>query len=221
MKSRIRVKICGITNLADAQAAVRSGADALGFNTYHKSPRCISPQQIKLIVDRLPPFICNVGLFVNASEAFVLDACSQVRFDLLQFHGDETNDYCRQFGVPFIKAIRVQSLAQLKSEAGLFPDSQGILFDAYAPNALGGTGKSFDWSLLVGSNASEKELDNNVILAGGLNVDNVGLAIATVEPYSVDVSSGIEISPGRKDHQKMQKFIGAVNFATQQTGSND
>jgi phosphoribosylanthranilate isomerase len=214
MNSRIRVKICGITNLEDARAAVRSGADALGFNTYHKSPRCITPQQIKQIVDQLPPFVCNVGLFVNATEAFVRAACSQTRFDLLQFHGDETNDYCRQFDVPFIKAIRVQSLAQLKSEAALFPDSQGILFDAYDPNALGGTGKSFDWSLLVGSDSSEKELDNNVILAGGLHVDNVGLAIATVKPYSVDVSSGVEISPGLKDHQKMQKFIDAVSLAT-------
>lgn len=215
MNSRIRVKICGITNLEDALAAVSSGADALGFNTYDKSPRCITPKEIRQIVDQLPPFICIVGLFVDASDSFVRAACSQVRFDLLQFHGDEANEYCRQFDIPFIKAIRVQSLEQLNTEAARYPDSQGILFDAYDPNALGGTGKSFDWSLLDGSNKRQKELYDNVILAGGLHVDNVGLAIETVEPYSVDVSSGVEISPGQKDHQKMQKFIDAVDNATQ------
>ena len=218
---RTRIKICGVTNLADALAAAYSGADALGFNTYDKSPRCIKPKQIKQIVDQLPPFVSVVGLFVNASESFVRAACSEVRFDLLQFHGDEANEYCRQFDIPFIKAIRVQSLEQLESEATRFPDSQGILFDAYASNALGGTGKSFDWSLLNFSNTSQKELHNNVILAGGLHVDNVRLAIETVGPYSVDVSSGIEISPGQKDHQKMQKFIDAVNSSTQRMSTNN
>jgi len=213
MNLRTRVKICGITNLEDAIAAVESGADALGFNTFEKSPRYLSPVRIREIAESLPPYVSIVGLFVNASPDFVQNACHEVPFDLLQFHGDESDDYCSQFDLPFVKAIRVQTLEQLLSEAKKFPSSIGILFDAFDQAALGGTGRSFDWAFLKKDRQVQHIKKLNIILAGGLNPENVIEAISEVAPFAVDVSSGVETSPGKKNKLAMERFISAVQSA--------
>jgi len=213
MKQRTRVKICGITNLEDAQVAIEAGADALGFNNYEKSPRYLPFHEMNQIVEQLPPYVTIVGLFVNAEEAFVREACSRVRFDLLQFSGDEENEFCSRFDLPFMKAVRVQSLEQLNSQVAGYPKSQGFLFDAHEPKLYGGTGKTFDWTMLNERSRSAGGHDYSTVLAGGLTPENVALAITTVRPYAVDVSSGVEQAPGQKDRSKIESFISAVETA--------
>ncbi|MBR9828243.1 MAG: phosphoribosylanthranilate isomerase [Oceanospirillales bacterium] len=199
-----RVKICGITCYADAMSAIEAGADALGFVFYEPSPRYLSPAAAADIIRRLPPFVTTVGLFVNAAEDLVADVIQQTGIDLLQFHGDEPEDFCRRFGRPYIKAFRVRPELDIMALVQRYTSARGVLLDAYRPGVPGGTGDVFDWALIPPSLAPK------VILAGGLTADNVATAVARVAPYAVDVSGGVESAPGRKDDVKISAFMAAV-----------
>lgn len=201
---RVRVKICGITRVEDALNAVENGADAIGLVFYAPSPRHVGIDQAIEIANRIPAFVSVVGLFVNAEASFVNHVISQVKLDLLQFHGDESPEECASYGLPFIKAIRVKSDTNLVQCAKDFSASKALLLDTYAEGVAGGTGYVFDWSLIP------TELDKPVILAGGLNVQNVAQAIMKVRPYAVDVSGGVEISKGIKDAAKIAAFMQQV-----------
>lgn len=198
----VKVKICGITNLEDAQAAVEEGADMLGFIFYNKSPRYIKPEKAKEIISNLPQEIEKVALFVNEEKGAVADALSRIReINLLQFHGDETPDYCNAFNKRIIKAIRVKNKDSIRELASY--NVNFFLLDAWKKDVYGGTGLNFDWKLT--ENAKQYKVP--IILSGGLNPDNVKKAIELVKPYAVDVSSGVEISPGKKDSELIKKFI--------------
>ncbi len=199
-----RIKICGLTRAEDVQAAANSGADALGLVFYDKSSRNISVQQAAQLARIIPPFITVVGLFVNAEANFVRAVLKHVSLDLLQFHGEESPDFCAQFGKPYIKAIRVKSGIDLLQCAARFHTAQGLLLDAHVEGIEGGTGKTFDWTLIP-------TLPLPVILSGGLQPGNVASAIQQVRPYAVDVSSGVEITKGIKDAAKIATFINEVN----------
>jgi phosphoribosylanthranilate isomerase len=199
-----RVKICGITDLADALDAIAAGASALGFVFYKPSPRYVSPQLAADIIRQLPPFVTTVGLFVNASQAEVAQVLEQTAIDLLQFHGDEPEVFCRGFARPYIKAFRVRPGLDVMQQVALYPSARGVLLDAYRPGVPGGTGEAFDWALIPAALAPQ------VILAGGLNADNVAEAISQVTPYAVDVSGGVEAAPGRKDRARINAFMAAV-----------
>jgi phosphoribosylanthranilate isomerase len=199
-----RVKICGITDLADALDAIAAGASALGFVFYKSSPRYVSPQLAADIIRQLPPFVTTVGLFVNASQAEVAQVLEQTAIDLLQFHGDEPEVFCRGFARPYIKAFRVRPGLDVMQQVALYPSARGVLLDAYRPGVPGGTGEAFDWALIPAALAPQ------VILAGGLNADNVAEAISQVTPYAVDVSGGVEAAPGRKDRARINAFMAAV-----------
>lgn len=204
-----RVKICGITRAEDALAVVRSGADALGFVFYEKSPRHVNIQQAAQLVAALPPFVTTVGLFVDADAAFVRETLERVPLDLLQFHGDESPDYCAQFNRRYLKAIRVKAGVDLLQCASDFRDAAGLLLDAHVEGIPGGTGATFDWALIP------EGLPLPVILSGGLDAENVATAIKQVRPYAVDVSSGVEsggVEAGRKikDAVKIARFMQEV-----------
>lgn len=201
---RTRVKICGITRVEDALSAVERGADAIGLVFYDRSPRNVSISQAIEIASNIPAFVSVVGLFVNAQQGFVDEAIRQVKLDLLQFHGDETPEQCAQFERPFIKAVRVKSDTNLVQYAQEFSAARGLLLDTYTEGVAGGTGHVFDWNLIP------KQLAKPVILAGGLNADNVAKAILQVRPYAVDVSGGVEISKGIKDADKIAAFMQQV-----------
>jgi phosphoribosylanthranilate isomerase len=196
-----RIKICGITRAVDALAAARSGADAIGLVFYERSPRHVSIAQAKQLVTALPPFVSVVGLFVNAERTFVREALANVPLDLLQFHGDESPEYCAQFDHPYLKAIRVKAGVDLLQCASDFHNAKGLLLDAHVEGIPGGTGATFDWALIP------KQLSLPVILSGGLDVENVAAAIKQVRPYAVDVSSGVEAGKGIKDAVKIAAFI--------------
>jgi phosphoribosylanthranilate isomerase len=200
----VRVKICGITNLADAEAAVAAGADALGFIFYDKSPRYVTIQQAADISKALSPFVMRVGVFVNAPEDFILSAMGKCQLTMLQFHGDEPPEFCSQFGIMKMKAFRVRDAETLKE----FPKFQtdAYLLDAYSSSTLGGTGKTFNWDLAV----EAQQLGKPIFLSGGLNPENVAAAVQKVRPFAVDVSSGVESSPGKKDPAKVKAFIAAA-----------
>ncbi len=200
----VRVKICGITNLADAQVAAEAGADALGFNFYDRSPRFIPTKVAAEISRALPPFTLRVGVFVNPSEELVLRAIGECGLSLLQFHGDEPPDFCTQFGLMSMKAFRMRDAGSLKELPEYRTDAW--LLDAYASDALGGTGERFNWDLAI----EVQKLGKPVFLAGGLTPENVAEAIRKVNPFGVDVSSGVESSPGKKDHAKVRAFIKAA-----------
>ncbi len=204
---RTRVKICGITRPEDALAAVNNGADAIGVVFYAQSPRCVSIAQAREIVTILPPFVSAVGLFVNAQAYEIKEVLSEVTLDLLQFHGDETPAFCAQFSRPYFKAIRVQHETNLLQYASDFADAKGLLLDAHSSTAYGGTGQTFDWTLIPAN------LPKPVVLAGGLTPENVGAAIKQVQPYAVDVSGGVEAAKGIKDAAKIAAFMRAVNNA--------
>ncbi len=195
------VKICGITNEADALAATEAGADALGLMFYEPSPRNVSLKVAAEIARQLPPFMIKVGVFVNAPEDLVLRAIGECGLNIVQFHGDETPDYCQLFPVMTIKAFRIRDAESLKS----LPDYQtdAWLLDAYVADKLGGTGAKFNWDLAVDA----QKLGRPIFLAGGLTPENVADAVRQVRPYAVDVSSGVEASPGKKDHEKVRAFI--------------
>ncbi len=202
-----RVKICGITNLADAQTAAAAGADALGFNFYEKSPRCLTVAAAAKISRELPPFVMRVGVFVNAPEDEVLRAIGECGLGLLQFHGDEPPDFCTQFGLMSMKAIRIRDTASLQELPKYQTDA--YLLDAFSPEARGGTGETFNWDLAI----EAQKLGKPIFLAGGLTPENVADAVRRVRPFAVDVASGVESSPGRKDPQKVRDFIAAVRSA--------
>jgi phosphoribosylanthranilate isomerase len=199
-----RIKICGITRAEDAQSAASSGANAIGLVFYQRSLRFVSIAQAKQLADALPPFVTVVGLFVNAEAAFVREVLANVPLDMLQFHGDETPEYCVQFGKPYLKAIRVKAGVDLLQCASDFRSAKALLLDAHVDGIPGGTGTAFDWTLIP------RQLSLPVILSGGLDTKNVAAAIKQVRPYAVDVSSGVEASKGIKDAEKIATFINEV-----------
>lgn len=199
--SSVKVKICGLTRSQDVDAAVEAGADAIGF-VFASSPRQLSVDTAAELTAHVPAGVLRVGLFMGQSRGDIRSVLARVSLDLLQFHGPLDNAFCRSFGMPFIKAISVAS-SRAVSAARRYPDATGILFDSPAPGGAGGTGKTFDWSLLDTS-------VTDVWLAGGLNAENVGLAVAAVRPAWVDVSSGVEEVPGRKNHAMMRAFVQAA-----------
>jgi len=200
----VKVKICGITNAPDALAAVEAGADALGFMFYEPSPRHVSIPQVAGIIKELPPFIIKVGVFVDAPEDLVMRAISDCGLNLLQFHGNEPPEYCTQFGVMSMKAFRIRDAGSLTALQEYPTDAW--LLDAFVADKLGGTGEKFNWDLAI----EAKKLGRPIFLAGGLTPSNVAEAVRTVQPYAVDVSSGVEATPGRKDHAKVREFIQAA-----------
>jgi phosphoribosylanthranilate isomerase len=201
------VKICGITRVEDAVAAARLGAHALGFVFYQGSKRNVIPEAVAAIVRKLPPFVTVVGLFVNADEHQVHETLRCVRLDLLQFHGEESPEYCSGFGIPYIKAIRIRPKVNLLQYAQSYRAARGLLLDAYVEGAHGGTGAIFDWNLVPDA------LPMPIVLSGGLDAGNVTQAIRRVKPWAVDVSSGVESVPGLKDANKMAAFFQGVRNA--------
>lgn len=201
---RTRVKICGITRAEDASAAIQHGCDAIGLVFYEPSPRYVTPATARSIAAGLPPFVSAVGLFVDADAEYVREVLSQVRLDLLQFHGDETPEYCRQFGVPYLKAVRVRPETNLLQYAAAYADAKALLLDAYMPGTPGGTGTTFDWALIP------RDFPKPIILAGGLDAGNVSEAIRQCRPYAVDVSGGVERQKGIKDAEKIAAFMRGV-----------
>lgn len=199
-----RIKICGITRVEDALIAAEAGADAIGLVFYEASPRSVTIDQAKMICKAIPPFVTTVGLFVNASKNLVHQVIAEIPLNLLQFHGEETASYCDQFNCPWIKAIRVHANVDISTEIASYANAQGILLDSYVAGVQGGTGKTFDWSLIPHS------ITKPLILAGGLTVNNVQQLIKIVKPYAVDVSGGVEVSKGIKDACKMKAFIKKV-----------
>lgn len=199
-----RIKICGITRAEDARSVASCGADALGLVFYAKSPRHVTLQQAQAVCRAVPPFLTVVGLFVNPAEAEVREALAQVPLDVLQFHGEETPEFCAQFGRPYLKAIRVRSDVDLIQCAARYAGAQALLLDAYVEGTHGGTGAMFEWSLIPA------ELRSQIILSGGLDAGNVAEAVRQVRPYAVDVSSGVEAAKGIKDAAKVAAFIKEV-----------
>jgi len=201
----VKVKICGITNLDDALDAVDAGADALGFMFYDGSPRNMSAKAAAEIIRQLPPFVAKVGVFVDPGEKAVLEMISLCGPDTLQFHGAETPAFCRKFSpLKVFKAFRIRNLESLQSLPAYKTDAW--LLDSFVPDKPGGSGVTFNWDLAV----EARKLGPPIILAGGLTPENVADAVRKVRPYAVDVSSGVESSPGKKDHAKMRDFIAAV-----------
>jgi phosphoribosylanthranilate isomerase len=201
---RTRIKICGVTRVDDAAAAVRAGADAIGLVFDRRSPRFIAPEQASLIVRSLGPFVTTVALFVNAEPWFAREVLQRVPVHLLQFHGDETPEQCRSYDLPYIKAIRMRENLDLHERSRTYLDAAALLLDTYDPDVAGGSGKRFDWTRVPA------DLPRPIVLAGGLTPDTVAEAIRTVRPYAVDVSSGVEVSKGVKDVNKIEAFVRAV-----------
>jgi phosphoribosylanthranilate isomerase len=208
--NRTRVKICGITRVEDARAAIDSGADALGLVFYSKSPRYVELSVAANIARTIGPFVTIVGLFVNAGEAQVREAVKTVGLDMLQFHGDEDEVYCAQFERPYIKAIRMSPELDVKEVMTKYPSARGFLFDAWNKDKYGGTGETFEWDRL---SILKESVDTDIpfILAGGLTPENVNQAVAAVKPYAIDVSGGVELSPGIKSPELIQQFIDRSN----------
>lgn len=204
MFMRTRAKICGITRIEDALTAIKYGADAIGLVFYAPSPRHVTIEQAAAISAALPPFVTVVALFVNPSKAEVNDVLSQVRIDLLQFHGDESEAECAWFSLPYLKAIRVKHDTNLIQYAQTYRSAKALLLDTLSDNAIGGTGQIFDWGLIPAN------MPLPIILAGGLTSVNVATAIRQVQPYAVDVSGGVEQSKGIKDATKIAEFMSAI-----------
>ena len=199
-----RVKICGITRIEDAICAAEMGADAIGLVFYAPSPRAVGIQQAANLVDALPPFVTTVGLFVNAEPEFVREVLAAVPLDLLQFHGDESPEYCEGFKRPYMKAIRMRDDVSLESSALEYTTAKALLLDSYQPGIPGGTWMTFDWGRIP------EKMQKPIILAGGLDAENVAQAIQQTSPYAVDVSGGVEASKGIKDAAKIAAFINEV-----------
>ena len=203
---KTRIKICGLTREEDVDAAVAAGADAIGFVFYPPSPRYVMPQRAAELAKRIPPFVDVVGLFVNETPELVLAACAALPINVLQFHGDEDEAYCQQFARPYLRAARVRPGLDLVEFASSFPDARGLLLDAFV-EGYGGGGHVFDWTLIP------PDLPGYLVLSGGLTAENVGDAVRRVRPVAVDVSSGVEMSKGIKDHSKIAAFVAAVRKA--------
>ena len=209
---RTRVKICGITREQDATAAVQLGADALGLVFYPKSPRHVTLAQARNVAIAVAPFVTVTGLFVNASEDHIRDVLANVPLGLLQFHGQETNEQCNCFGLPFIKSIAMQRETDLLSLMSGYPDAAGFLLDAWQPELHGGGGVAFDWQQVP------EGIPVPIILAGGLTPGNVATAIGSVQPYAVDVSTGVEVDKGIKSREKIEAFMREVRNSEARTG---
>jgi phosphoribosylanthranilate isomerase len=203
----LKIKICGITRPQDAEAAVEAGADLLGLVFYEKSPRHVDLDQAGRVCRVIPPHVLRVGLFVNAEPDRVMEAASHCGLHLLQFHGDESPEYCAQFGLMTMKAFRVRGPETLQQLSRYHTDAW--LLDAFVEGKFGGTGQRFDWSLA----AQAARLGRPLFLAGGLTPENVAEAVCTVQPYGVDVSGGVESAPGEKDAAKVRAFIRAARDA--------
>ncbi len=202
-----KVKICGVTNVSDAVAAAEAGADMIGLNFYEGSPRHITVANAAEIARALPPFVLRVGVFVNPAEALVTRALGECGLSLLQFHGDETSEFCTRFGLMSLKAFRLRDADSLKPLARYQTDA--FLLDAYSSSGLGGTGETFNWDLAVAA----RQFGKPIFLAGGLTPDNVAAAVQKVTPFAVDVSSGVESAPGKKNPARVRAFIQAVRAA--------
>ena len=200
-----KIKICGFTNADNAREAALVGVDAIGLVFYEKSPRNVDINTAREIVAALPPFVNRVGLFVNANPSFIDEVLCEVPLDTLQFHGDEGVIDCTQYQMPFIKSVRVSLDTNVTQIADDFSQASALLLDSYNSHTYGGTGEVFDWSLAC------VEIELPVILAGGLNSDNVAEAIKQVRPYAVDASSGVESEPGVKDVDKIRAFIRQIH----------
>jgi phosphoribosylanthranilate isomerase len=205
--TRTRIKVCGVTDPKSALAAVAAGADALGFMFYPPSPRSIAIDTAAAIIAQLPPFVARVGVFVDPTPALVGQAIEQAGIDTLQFHGDEPPEFCIGFRLPSIKAFRLHDRASLAPLAA-YPHSAWLL-DSFVPGPRGGSGQTFNWDLAVEAGAG----GHPTLLAGGLTPDNVAAAIRYVRPFAVDVSSGVESAPGRKDPDRIRRFIDAARAA--------
>jgi len=205
----VRVKVCGITNLEDALVAVKLGADALGF-VFAASPRQVTQQQVAHIVSQLPPFVCKVGVFVDSELGEVMENMRACDLDLVQLHGSESPDFCQELSPRVIKSFRVEN----ESILTLLPQYKvsAYLLDSFHATLKGGTGKSFDWGI-----AEKATKYGTIVLSGGLNLENVRRAIQQVRPYAVDVSSGVESEPGKKDHDKLRAFIEAAKREGERT----
>ena len=204
----IKVKICGITNLNDALHAAELGVDALGFVFVEDSPRFIKPNDASKIIDKLPPFLSKVGLFVNPSIDEVKQVINLCHFDLIQFHGDESPTFCEQFNLPYIKAISVENELSLLEYEKEYESASAFLLDSFSKDVRGGTGNIFDWNLIP------QNISKPIIVAGGLNKGNLNELFIKNKPYAVDVSSGVESYKGKKDYNMMQEFILGVRNAT-------
>ena len=202
--SPTRIKICGITRVEDGLAVARAGADAIGLVFYGKSPRNVGLAQARAIVDALPPFVTTVALFVDPQAGEVQAVIDAVQPDLLQFHGDESPEFCRDFSRPYLKAVRVRPGLDLLQYAARFAEARGLLLDAYVEGEAGGTGHRFDWDLIP------QDLPKPVVLAGGLAPGNVAQAVQAVRPWAVDVSSGVEAAKGIKDAARIAAFVNEV-----------
>ena len=211
--SRTRIKICGITRIEDALCAAHAGADAIGLIFYGASPRALTVEKAASISNAMPPFVSTVALFVNASPHDVDDVLARVRPSILQFHGDEDAPYCTQFGISFLKAIRVgpgMTTGDLLEYANEFHTARAVLLDTLSPGFYGGSGEAFDWRIIP------DEMRRRIVLSGGLHPGNVAEAIRTIRPWAVDVSSGVEragAQKGVKDHAKIKMFIEEVRNA--------
>ena len=201
---RTRVKICGITRMEDAMHAIDAGVDAIGFVFYEKSPRHITQEKAAEIVQKLPPFVSKVGLFVDMSSTKIATILDTVAIDLLQFHGVENPVTCRSYGLPYIKAVSMHKNTDVHQICNNYFDASALLLDNFIVGKPGGTGKTFPWGMIPA------KLNKHIILAGGLNADNISIAISEVSPYAVDVSSGVEIQAGIKDQEKIKKFMRVV-----------
>lgn len=200
---RTRVKICGITRRQDAEFAIEMGADALGLVFYPPSPRAVTIAQAEQIVEGLAPFVAVVALFVDAEPEYVYKCLESLPIAILQFHGDESPEYCEQFERPYMKVVRMRDDVNLAELAIDYASSSALLLDSYQAGVPGGTGQSFDWSMI-------NQIDKPIILAGGLTVENIAIAIKQVQPYAVDVSGGVEQTKGIKDQQKIRDFMQEV-----------
>jgi phosphoribosylanthranilate isomerase len=200
----VRVKVCGITRSEDALSAVKAGVDAIGFVFWPNSQRYIDPESADRIASQIPSFITTVGVYVDPDVSWVEQTISIVKLSLLQFHGNESPEFCAQFSVPYIKAIRVKEDTDLLQYAQRFETAKGLLVDTYAPGMPGGTGHTFDWKLIP------PQLTLPLILSGGLSPENVSTAIRETRPWAVDVSSGVEVSKGIKDEEKIFAFMQGV-----------
>ena len=205
-----RIKICGVTRAQDAQASAASGADAIGLVFYPRSSRAVTVDQAVDIVAAVPPFVSVVALFVDEPIASIERILSRLPIDVIQFHGEESPEFCQQFDRPWIKALRVKPGLDIVEQCRRFSKARGVLLDSWQAGVAGGTGKTFDWRL------AQKRFPLPVVLAGGLNQSNVGEGIKALHPAAVDVSGGVEVSPGLKDADRIRQFIAAVRAADQQ-----
>jgi phosphoribosylanthranilate isomerase len=203
---RTRIKICGLTRGQDVNAAVAAGADAVGFVFYPPSPRFVGNTRAAELTHGVPPFVTRVGLFANASATDIAETLAAVQLDLVQFQGDESPEFCEQFGRPYVKVARMRPGLDLVEFARAYASARGLLLDAYV-EGYGGAGQMFDWSLVP------PELPLPIVVAGGLTADNVGDVIRRLRPWGVDVSSGVEAAKGVKDAAKIAAFVAAVKNA--------